>query len=414
MTEPSTESSSETPTTQNSHSESSSESSSVASTSSSTSSSSDSSSTSSSSSSTSDSSSTSSSSSSSSTSDSSAQSNSTPQFATVEDWIASLGLTKEQCEEYSKKFNDQEVRMSQLQTFGESDLADIGVTDPEVKEKMVKGLDVLKGPKKEKRKREEDENKPNRTIFVGGLSYDALEEDVEEFFQSCGEVIRVKIPHYTGSGRSRGMAFVEFKSDEGLKKALEKDGTTHMDRYLQIKLSTSGEKKQRGPRKEFPPPTPGKREGTKTIFIGNLSWEADEDALKDVFKDCGEITSVRIARYKESGRSRGFGHVEFKETESVDKAIAKSGMTISGREIRVDYSEPKHDGEGSNEPPPRRGGRGGRGRGRGRGGRGRGRGGGGGYGGGGRRSGGGYGDYDRDYDRGYGGGGYRRDRYRGY
>ncbi len=48
-----------------------------------------------------------------------------------------------------------------------------------------------------------------------------------------------------------------------------------------------------------------------TVFVGNLTFTTDEDSLRDVFSDCGNIVSVRIARDRESGKSRGFGHVEF-------------------------------------------------------------------------------------------------------
>ena len=47
-----------------------------------------------------------------------------------------------------------------------------------------------------------------------------------------------------------------------------------------------------------------------TIFIGNLSWETEEEDLKDLFKTYGEVTKCTIPLDRDSGRKRGFGFVE--------------------------------------------------------------------------------------------------------
>jgi len=166
------------------------------------------------------------------------------------------------------------------------------------------------------------------------------------------------------------MAFVEFTTSDAVNKALELDGSTHMDRYIKVKVSNPRPAKGGGGGGA----TRGlseKPEGCTTVFVGNLSWNADDNSLQEAFSECGEISSVRIAYDKESGKSRGFGHVEFTSEEGVAKAIALTGTEIAGRAIRVDYAGGRSGGGGGGGG----GDRGGRGRGRGRGGdRGRGRG----------------------------------------
>jgi nucleolin len=133
------------------------------------------------------------------------------------------------------------------------------------------------------------------------------------------------------------------------------------------------------------------------VFCGNLPWDVDEQALRDLFGGCGEIASVRLATDRETGDFKGFGHVEFASTESTDKALELAGTDLNGRNIRVDYAPGRssafspHGGGGG-------GGRGGRGGGFGGGGRG---GGGGRFGGGG----GGRGGFGRGGGGGFGGGG---------
>lgn len=65
-----------------------------------------------------------------------------------------------------------------------------------------------------------------------------------------------------------------------------------------------------------------------TVFVGNLSFNIDEETLRDAFKDCGEIASIRFAEDKETGQFKGFGHVEFVDSESTDKAVQLAGTYV--------------------------------------------------------------------------------------
>ena len=125
------------------------------------------------------------------------------------------------------------------------------------------------------------------------------------------------------------------------------------------------------------------------IYVGNLSYEVGDRDLERTFAEFGAIKSVKIVSDMATGRSRGFGFVEFESREDGERAIAElNGKELGGRALVVNEARPK---------PAKTGGFGGGGGG-GRGGRG---GGGGDYrgGGGGGRGG------DRD---GRGGGGDRR------
>jgi len=119
-----------------------------------------------------------------------------------------------------------------------------------------------------------------------------------------------------------------------------------------------------------------KPDGCLTVFVGNLSFNVDEETLREAFKDCGEITSIRFVEDKATGEFKGFGYIEFASTESTDAAIKMSGTDILGRAVRVDYANDRRNGgDGGFGGSPRGnkfGGRGdfGRGGGRGRGGRG--------------------------------------------
>ena len=84
---------------------------------------------------------------------------------------------------------------------------------------------------------------------------------------------------------------------------------------------------------------------TKTIFVGRLSWNVDNDWLAQEFAECGEVVSARVQMDRNTGRSRGFGYVTFATTEAVEAALALNGKEIDGRAINVDKSEEKDKSE---------------------------------------------------------------------
>jgi RNA recognition motif-containing protein len=120
---------------------------------------------------------------------------------------------------------------------------------------------------------------------------------------------------------------------------------------------------------------------TKKLFVGGLSWNTNDDGLRQAFERFGNIDEAKVITDRDTGRSRGFGFVTFVDGDSARNAISEmDGTTLDGRSIKVNEAQEK----------PRTGGGGG-----GRGGYG---GGGGGYGGGGGGRG-GYGRGDNDGNR---------------
>ncbi|MGN6543203.1 MAG: RNA recognition motif domain-containing protein [Ginsengibacter sp.] len=127
------------------------------------------------------------------------------------------------------------------------------------------------------------------------------------------------------------------------------------------------------------------------IYVGNLSWSMTDDDLSNLFSQYGAVSSAKILKEKNTGRSKGFGFVEMEDDDAAKTAIATLNESeVQGRKLIVNESQPRPEGSGY-----KKSGGGGYGGGRsGGGGYGGGRSGGGGYGGG-RNSGGG--GYSKDY-----------------
>ena len=83
------------------------------------------------------------------------------------------------------------------------------------------------------------------------------------------------------------------------------------------------------------------------IYVGNLSYEATEDDIRQAFEAHGEVSSVQIIMDKMTGRSRGFGFVEMPEKTQAQAAITALNLQeIRGRAITVNEARPKGEGGG--------------------------------------------------------------------
>jgi|EP00945_MAST-04E_sp_MAST-4E-sp1_P003884 nucleolin len=202
---------------------------------------------------------------------------------------------------------------------------------------------VEEGGKKRKRKRKRSRKSKSsedaedvgdstaRTVYVEGISYDASEEELEQFFSECGTVKDVRMPRWQDSGKPRGYAHVDFETASGVASALKLDGSDMLGRYL--KISVANEKKSLTNNMVGPKPA-----GCKTIFIKNLPYEATESQVEEAFKVCGKINHVRLPRWQHTGRLKGIGYVQFRNEDSTEIAVKKRGtITVGGRQIVIDY-----------------------------------------------------------------------------
>ncbi len=80
------------------------------------------------------------------------------------------------------------------------------------------------------------------------------------------------------------------------------------------------------------------------IFVGNLAWSVDDAKLQELFSEFGSITSANVIVDRSSGRSKGFGFVEFSSDEEAAKAVAgMDGKEIEGRELKVNEAKPREE-----------------------------------------------------------------------
>jgi RNA recognition motif-containing protein len=90
------------------------------------------------------------------------------------------------------------------------------------------------------------------------------------------------------------------------------------------------------------------------LYVGNISFKATEDDLRDLFSQAGEVASVKLIKDNATGRLRGFGFVEMASAEEGEKAISMlNGKQFMERSLVVNEAKPQEKRSGG---PGRRGG----------------------------------------------------------
>ncbi len=80
------------------------------------------------------------------------------------------------------------------------------------------------------------------------------------------------------------------------------------------------------------------------IYVGNLSYTASEDDVRQAFEEHGEVATVSIIKDLETGRSRGFAFVEMPDQEQANAAIEKlNQQEIAGRAVNVNEARPRQE-----------------------------------------------------------------------
>jgi cold-inducible RNA-binding protein len=80
----------------------------------------------------------------------------------------------------------------------------------------------------------------------------------------------------------------------------------------------------------------------KRLYVGNLSYSLQSKDLEDVFRQVGEVVSVKVVNDQETGRSKGFAFVEMANDDLGSQAIETlNGKEVGGRALRVTEANPR-------------------------------------------------------------------------
>lgn len=184
------------------------------------------------------------------------------------------------------------------------------------------------------------EDKSDRlSYFVGGLHPEITREELQEYLSGFAPVEEIDIKMDVSTGRNRGYAFISvrppFNADTFL-------NTKHVIRDKQVDIRELGSK----PSAERQPERPPERRMSSSnanrhkIFIGGITSSITEEILQQHFEQFGSIEKVTVIR-DGTGKSRGFGFVQFTNIDSVAVAVEASPHQLDA-DNRVD-AQPAQD-----------------------------------------------------------------------
>ncbi|NWS60189.1 NUCL protein, partial [Chunga burmeisteri] len=222
-----------------------------------------------------------------------------------------------------------DVRIGASKRFGYVDFSSAEDLDKalQLNGKKLMGLEIkLEKAKSKETMKENKKERDARTLFVKNLPYRLTEDEMREVFENALEIRMVM----NKEGNSKGMAYVEFKTEAEANKALEEKQGTEIDGRAMV-IDFTGEKSHQEHQKGG-----GERE-SKTLIVNNLSYAASEETLQELFK---KASSIKMPQTNQ-GRPKGYAFVEFPTTEDAKEALNSCNNTeIEGRAIRLEFSSP--------------------------------------------------------------------------
>jgi len=187
--------------------------------------------------------------------------------------------------------------------------------------------------------------KQERTLFLGNLPVacatdKTLIKSLKTRFSAYGQVESIRfrsIPF--AEPQARRVAFIKknFRKDgtggtcngyvvmdkrEGALAALKENASIFAERHLRVDLAAEGDGSTKCNTK-------------KSIFVGNLPMDLEEEPVWQLFGKCGSVTNVRLVRDRVTNMGKGIGYVTFASKDSVDLALKLAGTALGGRPVRV-------------------------------------------------------------------------------
>ncbi|NXW43635.1 RBM34 protein, partial [Nyctiprogne leucopyga] len=191
--------------------------------------------------------------------------------------------------------------------------------------------------KRQKEKKEPDETVNRRTVFVGNLPVNCTAQALKSLFKEYGQIKSIRfrslvpaedtlskklaaIKHKVHPNAKFINAYIVFKEECDAIKALNKNGTEIASGFhirVDIASKTSS------------------HDNKRSVFLGNLSYDISDDAVREHFSVCGGVVAVRVVRDRNTGLGKGFGYVLFENTDAVHLALKLNETVLMGRKIRV-------------------------------------------------------------------------------
>lgn len=207
---------------------------------------------------------------------------------------------------------------------------------PAVTKSVVKS-DTGTTAKQQREKKAVDELVNRRTVFVGNLPVSCTAQVLKSRFKEYGQIKSIRfrslVPAEDTLSKKLAAikrkvhpnakfvnAYIVFKEECDAIKALKENGTEIASGFhIRVDIASKS----------------SSHDNKRSVFVGNLSYDISDDAVREHFSVCGGVVAVRIVRDRNTGLGKGFGYVLFEDTDAVHLALRLNGTDLTGRKVRV-------------------------------------------------------------------------------
>ncbi|KAK1827685.1 hypothetical protein QBC39DRAFT_167554 [Podospora conica] len=175
-------------------------------------------------------------------------------------------------------------------------------------------------------------------VFIKNLDVAIDNKALHDTFAAFGNILSCKVAQ-DEHGNSKGYGFVHYETDEAASQAIK-----HVNGML------LNEKKvyvgHHIPKKDRQSKFEEMKANFTNVYVKNISPDVTDDQFRDLFTKFGDVTSSSLARDNETGKSRGFGFVNFTTHEAAAAAVDQlNGNDFHGQELYVGRAQKKHERE---------------------------------------------------------------------
>eukprot|EP00929_Paragymnodinium_shiwhaense_P070575 TRINITY_DN35739_c0_g1_i1.p1 TRINITY_DN35739_c0_g1~~TRINITY_DN35739_c0_g1_i1.p1 ORF type:complete len:613 (-),score=212.71 TRINITY_DN35739_c0_g1_i1:506-2344(-) len=187
--------------------------------------------------------------------------------------------------------------------------------------------------------------------YVGDLPFSTSKDKLMDDFGKYGSIIELDLL-VDQLGKSRGIAFITFESEEALQSALEMDGEKYGGRIIKVRTATgSGPRPKQETTAAASQSSKSKSGGSvrkHQLFVNGIPWSAKEADVKPLFEKFGELAFFHLPvnkRGSRDGTNKGFAFVAYTSRDAMKKALELHGSDFEGRTLVVAV-----EGKGENGP----------------------------------------------------------------
>uniref|UniRef100_A0A7M4FI45 RNA binding motif protein 34 n=1 Tax=Crocodylus porosus TaxID=8502 RepID=A0A7M4FI45_CROPO len=151
--------------------------------------------------------------------------------------------------------------------------------------------------------------KNKRTVFVGNLPIHCTTQMLTSVFKEYGQIESVRFRSLVPAEDTLSKKLAAIKNGTQIAKGF----------HIRVDLASAA----------------NSHDNKRSIFLGNLSYDLEDEAVREHFSECGNVVAVRIVRDGNTGIGKGFGYVLFENTDAVHLALKLNNSELKGRKLRV-------------------------------------------------------------------------------